>query len=94
MHHIYADWAATAPLHPVAIEAIQHWLTHPVPANPSSLHAYGTNAADLLDTARQTIAHAFHLEEGQILFTSGGTEGDGIAIWSLLRQYQGGRPKP
>lgn len=90
MHHIYADWAATAPLHPAAIEAIQHWLDHPAPANPSSLHAYGTNAADLLYDARQTIAHAFHQEEeGQLIFTSGGTEGDGIAIWSLLWQYKG-----
>lgn len=87
MHHIYADWAATAPLHPAAIATLRQFLDTPDPANPSAVHSYGLTAVDRLDRARQELAHAFRWD-GQIIFTAGGTESDGLAVWSLLQRYK------
>ncbi len=87
MHHIYADWAATAPLHPAAIMTLRQFLDTPDPANPSAVHSYGLTATDRLDRARQELAHVLRWD-GQITFTAGGTESDGLAIWSLLHMFQ------
>lgn len=87
MKPIYADWAATAPLHPAAIETLRPFLDTPHPLNPSALHSYGVTAADHLAGTRQDLATALGWN-GQVVFTSGGTESDGIAVLSLLRKYQ------
>lgn len=82
---IYADWAATAPLHPAAAAELQRWLTDPVPVNPSSVHSYGMAAADRLAAARKTLAQAAGWE-GEITFVSGGTEGLALAVHTLVRR--------
>ena len=55
---IYADWAATASLHPKAKAELGRWLEEAGPANPSSVHSYGMAAADRLTAARKTITDA------------------------------------
>jgi len=82
---IYADWAATAPLHPAAAEELRRWLENPVPANPSSVHLFGMHAADRLAAARKTLAEAAGWD-GEITFVSGGTEGLALAVHSLVRR--------
>ncbi len=82
---IYADWAATAPLHPAAAAELRCWLENPVPANPSSVHTYGMDAADRLAAARTLLAEAVGWD-GEITFVSGGTEGLALAVYSLVRR--------
>lgn len=84
---IYADWCATAPLHPAARAVLSDWLNTPVPANPSSLHTFGMDAADRLTEARTSLAGTLHWN-GEITFTSGGTEADGLAVYALIRRYR------
>ena len=49
--------------------------------NPSSIHSYGREARKWLDDARKTMAQSIHAEPSEIIFTSGGTEADNIAIF-------------
>ncbi len=88
MTYIYADHAATSPLHPAAQEVLSRWLQNPLPANPSSVHQFGMDAADLLASARESLLTAMVGEDHadwQLTFTSGGTEGASLAVWSLLQ---------
>lgn len=88
---IYADWAATAPLHPAAKAELQQWLEEGTPANPSSVHSYGMAAADRMTAARKAIAEAAGWD-GEITFVSGGTEGLALAVYTLVqRSLEGGR---
>ena len=85
---IYADWAATSPLHPAARASLLEWLDDSVPANPSSLHAFGMAASDRLAAARLSLAASFGWD-GEITFTSGGTESDGLAVHGLVQRFRG-----
>ena len=85
---LYADWAAASPLHPAARASLLEWLDCPVPANPSSLHAFGTAASDRLAAARVSLAASFGWD-GEITFTSGGTESDGLAVHALTERFRG-----
>ena len=82
---IYADWAATASLHPKAKAELGRWLEEAGPANPSSVHSYGMAAADRLTAARKTITDAAGWD-GEITFVSGGTEGLALAVHTLVRR--------
>ena len=75
---IYFDHAATAPLHPKAKEAMAEAME--VLGNPSSLHTAGSGAKRLLEQSRATVAEALGCEPGEILFTSGGTEANALAL--------------
>ena len=85
---IYADWAATSPLHPAARASLLDWLDCPVPANPSSLHTFGMAASDRLAAARASLSETFGWD-GEITFTSGGTESDGLAVHALVERFRG-----
>ncbi|MCA9001274.1 MAG: cysteine desulfurase, partial [Planctomycetes bacterium] len=76
---IYLDHNATTPLRPEVREA---WLdaTDRVQGNPSSVHSSGRAARALVDEARERIAGALGVLEDELLFTSGGTEADNLAI--------------
>lgn len=79
----YLDWAATAPLHPAAAQAMAEAaerLQTGAWANPSSVHAPGRAARRALNAARETIAAALRTPADSILFTSGGTEALALAI--------------
>ncbi len=86
MNTIYADYAATAPLHPAAAQVLTDWLHTPCPVNPSSIHSYGMDASDRLAASRQTILSAMtgDSDRWQLTFTSGGTESGALALFSLL----------
>ena len=76
---IYLDHAATTPLDPVVRDAIVATLDQ-LPGNPSSLYTEGRAARDALDAARARIADVLLADSGEIVFTSGGSEGAALAI--------------
>ena len=76
---MYFDHAATSPMHPVAIEKMTT-LMNEVFGNPSSIHQYGRKAHEYLEKARQVIAKTLKVKPHEIIFTSGGTEGDNYTI--------------
>jgi cysteine desulfurase len=76
---VYLDHAATTPLRPEVLEAMQPYLTEHF-GNPSSLHAAGRQARLGLDEARETVARILGAKPREIVFTSGGTEADNLAI--------------
>ncbi len=78
-HTIYLDHAATTAVDPRVVEAMLPYFTE-VYGNPSSLHHKGREAADALDQARQTVAGIFGCKEREVIFTSGGTESDNLAL--------------
>jgi len=74
----YLDHAATTPMLPEAIEAMTAELG--VLGNPSSLHAMGRRARRVVEESREIIADAFGARPSEVVFTSGGTEADNLAI--------------
>ena len=75
---IYLDNNATTALHPEVIKKIQELI--PVFGNASSMHAYGREAKKELDAAREVVAKAIGAAAKEIIFTSGGSESDNLAI--------------
>jgi cysteine desulfurase len=75
---VYLDHAATTPMLPVAIEAMTRHLSDV--GNPSSLHASGRRARQVVEESRETIAQALDCRPGDVVFTSGGTESDNLAL--------------
>lgn len=75
---IYLDHAATAPLCPAAKEAMLEAME--AVGNPSSLHSAGTAAKTILEASRRTIADCLGCEPKELLFTSGGTESNALAL--------------
>lgn len=87
MAAIYLDHAATSPVHPKVIEAMVP-IYQDVFGNPSSVHQYGRKARRILDEARRTVADSISASEKEIVFTSGGTEADNLAIIGTTRANQ------
>ena len=81
---VYLDWNATAPLRPEAREAMAAAWDHS--GNPSSVHAEGRQARGLVEQARATIAGAVGALPRNIVFTSGGTEANALALTPGLRR--------
>ena len=79
---IYLDNAATTPVVPAALEAAWPWLTAEF-GNPSSTHELGLRAKTALASARSRIASWLECPASDLVFTSGGTEGDNLAITGL-----------
>ncbi|MEC0665531.1 cysteine desulfurase family protein [Priestia flexa] len=79
MERIYVDHAATSPVHPAVVEKMTTFM-HEHFGNPSSIHHYGRESRRYLDEARQTIASSIGARENDIIFTSGGTEADNMAL--------------
>ncbi|EAE7944067.1 cysteine desulfurase [Listeria monocytogenes] len=90
-NRIYLDHAATSPIHPEVIQTMLGAITNTY-GNPSSIHYAGREARKALDEARHTIADSIHATEKEIIFTSGGTEGDNLAIiGAALAQQEKGK---
>ena len=81
---VYLDHAATTPVDPEVAEAMARVLRE-VPGNPSSIYAEGRRARALVDTARHEVAAALGAQPAEIVFTSGGTEADNLAIRGVLK---------
>lgn len=79
MKQIYLDHAATTPIAKEVIEAM-YSVESQVFGNPSSIHSFGRQARQLMDQARRTMATSIHADETEIIFTSGGTESDNLAL--------------
>jgi len=80
---IYLDWNATAPLRPEAREAMA--AAWDLNGNPSSVHAEGRRARRLVEDARAAVARAVGAQPRNVVFTSGGTEANALALTPGLR---------
>ena len=79
MRRIYLDHAATSPLHPDVAEKMMNKMIENF-GNPSSIHSFGREARRTLDESRRSLANTIGAKPGEIIFTSGGTEADNLAI--------------
>jgi cysteine desulfurase len=84
---IYLDWNATTPLRPEARAAMA--AAWDIPGNPSSVHAEGRGARRLLEDARGAVALAMGAAARNVVFTSGGTEANVLALTPGLRRAMG-----
>ena len=83
MHRIYMDANATTPLLPEVFEAMRpFWIEHF--GNASSIHQHGQHARAAVDHARDSIARMLHCRSSEVVFTSGGTESDNLALFGTL----------
>jgi cysteine desulfurase len=87
---IYLDAAATAPVRREVVEAMWPYLTTEF-GNPSSVHAVGESAASALEDARRRIARVLEVRATGVVFTSGGTEADNLALKGLALANPRGR---
>lgn len=83
--NVYLDNAATTPIAPEVVEAMLPVMQSTF-GNPSSTHSYGRTAKALIENARRNIAKALNCLPAEIIFTSGGTEADNMAIHSAVNQ--------
>lgn len=84
---VYLDHAATTPVHPSVLQEMHNVLeTHF--GNPSSLHFYGRAAQQYLEVARQRVARLIGAEQKNVIFTSGGTEADNLAVMGTALSYR------
>lgn len=87
---IYLDYMATTPVDPRVIVKMMDYLgPDSMFGNPASLtHSYGKQAAQAVDRARQQIAEVIHAQPQEIIFTSGATEANNLAIIGAARFYK------
>ena len=87
-HSIYFDYNATTPLDPAVRDAMLPFLND-IWGNPSSVHHIGRQARALLDDARDRTAKFLGAQPSEIIFTSGGTEANNLAIFGTARRLKG-----
>ena len=88
MSAIYLDHAATTPLDPAVREAMAPLFADEF-GNPSSRHSLGVRAAEKIDEARRRVARALGARPENVVFTSGGTEADNLAVLGIARARRG-----
>lgn len=76
---VYLDHNASTPVHPDVVAAMLPYFSERF-GNPSSVHGFGREAREGLETARDQVAHFLRVGKEEIVFTSGGTESDNMAI--------------
>jgi cysteine desulfurase len=81
---VYMDANATTPLLPEVVEAMRPYWTERF-GNASSIHLDGQQAHSAVDRARATLAEFLNCHDAEVVFNSGGTEGDNTALFGLLR---------
>ena len=89
---IYLDHAATSAADPCVIERMREVMAMGL-GNPSSLHSAGRRARQVIDDARDTIASALGVDFAELVFTSGGTEADNLAVLGAMRAAPSSRPR-
>ena len=87
MERIYLDHAATTPMNPKVIEKMMEVMNSTF-GNPSSIHSFGREARHQIDLARETLAKSIGAKETEIIYTSGGTEADNMALFGVAESYQ------
>ncbi len=88
---VYLDHAATTPMVPAAVEAMTSHLLDV--GNPSSLHASGRHARRVVEESRETVARAVGCRPGEVVFTSGGTEADNLAVKGIYWSRRDSDPR-
>src|SRR5215472_12629784 len=83
MHHIYLDNNATTPVVPDVLDAMQPYFFAKF-GNASSIHRRGQQARAAVEQAREAVSKFVGARPAEIVFTSGGTEGDNLALFGLL----------
>ena len=83
MRQIYLDYNATTPIAPSVFEAMQPFLTGHY-GNPSSAHALGRGAKEAIEDSRSKIGNMIGCDTGEIVFTSGGSESNNLAIKGVM----------
>ena len=83
MRRIYLDYAATTPVHPDVLEAMLPYFNQSF-GNPSAIYSYGQEARSAVDQARESLAALIGCRSEEIIFTSGGTEADNMALTGVL----------
>jgi cysteine desulfurase len=86
MQRIYLDANATTPVLPEVVEAMLPYLTTGF-GNPSSAHQSGQRTRSAVEHARACVARMLHCAAKEIVFTSGGTESDNLALFGVLQSY-------
>lgn len=85
---INLDHNATTPLHPIAAEAMRQ-VEAEAPGNPASAHRLGRKARQFLEDARERVARALDARPAEVIFTSGATEANNLAIFGLAGSSPG-----
>jgi cysteine desulfurase len=89
MKPIYLDYAATTPVDPRVAEKMLACLTPAgIYGNPASQHVYGQEARRMVEAAREQVAALIHADPGEIIWTSGATESDNLALKGAAHLYQ------
>ena len=84
---IYLDHAASVPISGEVLETYANALA--VAGNPSSTHSFGQNARMMLEEAREQLALAVDCDRNEVIFTSGGTEANNLAVKGLFAKREG-----
>ena len=84
MHRVYLDNNATSPLLPEVFEAMRPYFLEKF-GNPSSIHQQGQQARSAVEHAREKVAELVNCRPAEIVFTGGGTEGDNLALFGLVK---------
>ncbi|WP_035559948.1 cysteine desulfurase family protein [Hymenobacter sp. IS2118] len=89
---IYLDHHATTPCDPLVLEAMLPYFTAQF-GNPSSAHAAGTRTADAVQQAREQVAALVGAQPGEVIFTSGATEANNLALLGYARAARATNPR-
>ena len=84
MSKVYLDYAATTPVDPKVLKAMQPYFKKDF-GNPSSIHSYGQKALEAVDEAREQVANFLGCSSQEIIFTGSATEANNLAIQGSLR---------
>ena len=84
MHRVYLDNNATSPLLPEVFEAMRPYFFEKF-GNASSIHQQGQQSRSAVERAREQVAELLNCRPAEIVFTSGGTEGDNLALFGLVK---------
>jgi len=91
MKKVYLDHASTTPLDPRVLKVMMPYLKDSF-GNPGSLHSYGVESKRAVERARRSVADLFGGHPDEIVFTSGGTESNNLAITGLIRKLEISHP--
>ncbi len=90
--HIYLDYHATTPCDARVVEAMQPTFTHVFGNAASQQHAFGAEAAELVAAARRSVAQLLECDPREVVFTSGATESDNLAVRGVVARSPHRRP--
>lgn len=84
-NRIYMDHSATTPVAPEVMQAMLPYFSY-VFGNASSIHSFGRTAREALEESRERVSHLLNADPEEIVFTSGGTESDNLALRGIARK--------